>query len=327
MVYIGFLLCAIVTVYAAVKLSTYADTLSEKTAFGGMFIGTVLLAGATSLPEVSTSLAAIIIHNPDIAVGNVFGSNLFNLFILASIDLYYRKKRMFQGANKEHLYTASIGLLLALVAVLALTIKIDIIFVGIGLDTLLLIVIYIAGLTFISKKTKKGVKQTAVIEQQAVKKEISLKQAIIGFIVVAIIISISGTFLSISGDKIAFISGLGSTFVGSFLIAATTSLPEAVSVLMAVNLRNYNLAIGAILGSNMFNMLILGGADLLYKDGTLLANVSEVHRLTASAVAVLSIITIYTFLRRGERSTFLYSLPSLLLIVMYFLSSYLIFSF
>lgn len=327
MVYIGFLLCAIVTVYAAVKLSTYADTLSEKTAFGGMFIGTVLLAGATSLPEVSTSLAAIIIHNPDIAVGNVFGSNLFNLFILASVDLYYRKKRMFQGANKEHLYTASIGLLLALVAVLALTIKIDIIFVGIGLDTLLLIVIYIAGLTFISKKTKKGVKQTAVIEQQAVKKEISLKQAIIGFIVVAIIISISGTFLSISGDKIAFISGLGSTFVGSFLIAATTSLPEAVSVLMAVNLRNYNLAIGAILGSNMFNMLILGGADLLYKDGTLLANVSEVHRLTASAVAVLSIITIYTFLRRGERSTFLYSLPSLLLIVMYFLSSYLIFSF
>lgn len=326
MVYISFLICAIFTVFAAVKLSTYADTLSEKTAFGGMLIGTIFLAGATSLPEVTTSIAAITINNPDISVGNVFGSNLFNLFILATVDLYYRERRILKGASREHFYTASIGLLLAVVSFIALNVKISLTFLGIGLDTLFLIVIYIAGISFISKITKKDVEEI-VVEQDPVAKNISLKRAIIGFIVAAVVISIAGTFLSITGDKIALITGLGSSFVGSFLIAATTSLPEAVSVFMAVKLRNYNLAIGAILGSNMFNMLILGGADLLFKNGTLLANVSNVHQITAAAVAILSIIILYPLTRKGEQSTFQYSLPSILLVIMYFLSSYLIFNY
>ncbi|MFP3513746.1 sodium:calcium antiporter, partial [Peribacillus sp. SIMBA_075] len=88
-----FLLAAAVTVFAAIKLSQYADVISEKSAMGGMMVGTLLLAGATSLPEISTSFSAAAIGNADIAVGNMIGSNLFNLFILAGFDLLLNRRR------------------------------------------------------------------------------------------------------------------------------------------------------------------------------------------------------------------------------------------
>lgn len=326
MVFVIFILCAVITVFAAMKLSTYADTLSAKTSLGGMLVGTIFLAGATSLPEVTTSLSAIAINNPDIAIGNVFGSNLFNLFILATVDLYYRNRRILKGASREHFYSASIGLLLAIVSFVALKIKLNITFLGIGVDTLVIIAIYIGGIVIISKMTKNN-EVEAVVQSEPKQNDhsTSLKQAIIGFVFAAIIILVTGTFLSITGDKIAVITGLGSSFVGSFLIAATTSLPEAVSVLIAVRLRNNNLAIGAILGSNMFNMLIIGGADLMFQNGALLSNISPIHQITAAAVAVLSIIVLFPLTRKSEQSALQYSLPSLLLIIAYIVSSYLIF--
>lgn len=328
MIFLFFILSAIITVFSAKKLSDFADTLSVKTPISGMLIGTILLAGATSLPEVTTSFSAIFINNPDIAVGNVFGSNLFNLFILAIVDLYYRDRQMLAGARREHLYTAFIGLLLAIISLTSLIVKVNITFLSIGLDSLLLIITYILGMVIISRATKvpeleiKNKKR--VVEEQS-NDDTTVKKAIIGFFISAIVILITGTTLSITGDKIATITGLSSSFVGSFLIAATTSLPEAVAVLSAVHLRNYNLAIGAILGSNMFNMLIISGADLIYTKGSLFADASPVHNITASAVVILSLITLYPLLRKTKKSGLRYSIPSLLLIIVYFISSYLIF--
>ncbi|OLO37151.1 cation transporter [Alkalihalophilus pseudofirmus] len=330
MVFILFFLCAVVTVICAIKLSTYADALSEKTALGGMMVGTVLLAGATSLPEVTTSISAIMLDNPDIAIGNVLGSNMFNLLILASFDLYFRKKQIFKGASGEHFYTASIGFLLAVTTLLALSLKLNFTFLGIGIDTLLIITIYAVGMFVLTKLSKKEqiINVDPVEEEEKSKlnsSAISLKRAVYGFIIAAIVILVTGTFLTITGDRIAVITGLGSSFVGSFLIAATTSLPEAIAVLIAIQLRNYNLAIGSILGSNLFNMVILVGTDVLYQQGGVLSFVSPVNQITAAAVSVLSVIILYSLLRKNYHSATTYTFPSVLLIIIYFVSSYLIF--
>lgn len=329
LVYFIFSICAIVTVIAAMKLSTYADVLSKKTSLGGMLIGTVFLAGATSLPEVTTSLSAVIIDNPDIAVGNVLGSNMFNLFILAMFDLYFRKQQFLREAEKEHFYTAGIGLVLTITSLIALKLKLNITVLGIGVDTLFIIVIYVVGMFVLTKLTKREdiLVHKEIEQDDSSNTAISLKKAIWGFTLAAIIILMTGTILSIAGDKIAVITGLGSSFVGSFLIAATTSLPEAVSVLIAIRLGNYNLAIGSILGSNMFNMLILSGSDILFQKGAILAHVSSVHQITATAVSVLSIIILFSLARKKQRSSFIYALPSLLLVILYFISSYFIFSY
>lgn len=325
MVFLLFFVAALLTVLAAVKLSTYADVLSERTALGGLLIGTIFLAGATSLPEVTTSLAAIGINNPDIAVGNVLGSNLFNLLIIACFDLYFRKKQIFKAASSSHLYTLYLGMLLSLLVFLALTIKIPYSFFNVGLDTIILISVYILGMVILAKKVKgfddteddNGVPQTSAI---------SLKKAIIGFIVAAIIILFSGTLLSLTGDRIATITGLGSSFVGSFLIAASTSLPEAVAVLIAIQLRNYNLAIGSILGSNLFNILILVGADLFYRPSSILSAVSSVNSITAIAVFILCLFILISLVNfKIKRFQTIYWLPSAILVVIYFVSSFIIF--
>lgn len=325
MVFFLFFLAALATVLSAIKLSTYADVLSERTALGGMLVGTIFLAGATSLPEVTTSLSAIALHNPDIAVGNVLGSNLFNLLILASFDLYFRKHQIYKSASTSHFYTIGLGILLSLTVILSLLLKLPYSVFGIGIDTLLLVFFYGCGMFLISKKAP-SFEQTNGIEEVAVKTTVSLRKAILGFAIAAFIILISGSLLAITGDKIATVTGLGSSFIGSFLIAASTSLPEAVSIFIAIKLKNYNLAIGSILGSNLFNILILAGSDFFYRPSTIISSISNAHVITAIAGFSLSLLTLYSLIRaRYYNFNPFYWVPSALLVVAYFVSSYLIF--
>ncbi|ALX50261.1 sodium:calcium antiporter [Lentibacillus amyloliquefaciens] len=328
MVFVWFLLAAALTVYTALKLSVYADVISEKTAMGGMIVGTILLAGATSLPEVTTSFSAVIIDNIDIAVGNMLGSNLFNVFILAAFDLYYRRHRLFHLASSNHKYTALLGLLLMILVSAALIAGIDFTIFGIGADALVIMLVYIAGMAVISKMPSPEVTEQeakAVTDGPAEKQDISIKHAVIGFIIAAIFILGAGTLLSITGDKIAVVTGMGSSFVGSFLIAATTSLPEGVSVFSALRLKNVNLAIGAILGSNMLNMFILAASDVVYQKGSIFTDGSGSHLLTAIGGSLLVAVIIWAFMRRRSPSLWSYSIPSIITVIGYFIVQYLIF--
>lgn len=326
MVFIWFMLAATVTVITAMKLSKYADVLSEKTAMGGMIIGTVLLAGATSLPEVTTSFSAAIIGNADIAVGNMLGSNVFNLFILAGFDLYFRKEQLYQQASNNHRYTAYLGLFLMLLTSLALVLRLDYTVLNIGMDSLLILFIYIIGIIIISKMPSPPSSDQDVSPDASLrKKSTTVKQAMIGFIIASIFILAAGTTLSITGDQIAIITGLGASFVGSFLIAATTSLPEAVSVFAALRIKNANLAVGTILGSNVFNITILAISDAVYQQGSILADVSMSNIYPALGGAVLTTITIWTFVRRRPSSVWVYSVPSMLTVAGYFAITYLIY--
>ncbi|PPA70678.1 sodium:calcium antiporter [Jeotgalibacillus proteolyticus] len=329
MVFVWFILAAAVTVFAAVKLSRYADIISSKTAMGGLMVGTLLLAGATSLPEVTTSVSAVLIGNVDIAVGNMLGSNLFNLFIIACFDLYFRKKRLYHWASKDHLYTAGLGLLLTILTLIALIVRIDYPIWDIGIDAFIIAFTYIIGVFVISRLPKSTEIVQPHVKEEATKPEessLTAKQAIFRFVIAAIGIMAAGTALSITGDRIAVVTGMGSSFVGSFLIAATTSLPEAIAVFIALKLRNVNLALGSILGSNIFNMLILAGSDFAYREGSILADVSSSHIVTSIAVAILSIILLYSVSQKKPRSTIVYVIPSVLIIIGYFVSSYLIFN-
>ncbi|KIL49166.1 sodium:calcium antiporter [Jeotgalibacillus campisalis] len=331
MVFIWFILAAAVTVFAAIKLSRYADVISSKSAMGGLLVGTLLLAGATSLPEVTTSISAVLIGNPDIAIGNMLGSNLFNLFIIAGFDLYYRQKKLFQWASNDHIYTAGLGLLLTLLTLVALYIKVDYTILGIGIDAFIIAILYGVGMFVIGRLPKSDstleleTPKDDGIDETAATSSLTVKQAGIRFTFAALIIMAAGTVLSVMGDQIAVVTGLGSSFVGSFLIAATTSLPEAVAVFVALQLRNVNLALGSILGSNIFNMLIIAGSDIVYRNGSILADVSDSHIITSIAVSILSFILILSIKQKPAKSTFRYIWPSLIIVAGYFVSSYLIF--
>ncbi|MBP1970705.1 cation:H+ antiporter [Virgibacillus natechei] len=329
MVFIFFVLAAIATVYTAMKLSQFANVISKKTAMGGMLVGTVLLAGATSLPEVTTSFSAVIIGNVDIAIGNMLGSNLFNLFIIASFDLYFRKKQLYHLVNRNHIYSAILGLFLMVMVTLALFLRIDYTIIGIGVDSIVILLVYIIGMIIISRMPSppgnNEKEKDKPDEDSAVNRSTTVKKAITGFVIAAVAIMIAGSVLSITGDKIAVITGLGSSFVGSFLIAATTSLPEAVSVFTAFRLKNANMAVGSILGSNMFNMVIIAISDSVYQGGSILADVSVNNRVTAIGISILSIVLIWSLMRNRSMSQSSYLIPSLITIAGYVVVSYLLF--
>lgn len=329
MVFVVFILAAALTVFAAIKLSQYADVISSKTAMGGMMVGTLLLAGATSLPEVSTSFSAAAIGNADIAVGNMIGSNLFNLFILAGFDFFLRRRRIWERASKDHIYTALLGILLTVLVILALWLRLDTQIFGIGLDALLIGITYIVGMVAINKLPSLDPKAEEVGEEEPNNPSGSLtaKSAIFRFIVAALVILAAGTALSVTGDEIAVITGIGSSFIGSFLIAATTSLPEAISVFVALRLNNVNMAVGAILGSNVFNMIILALSDPVYTPGTIISGVSEANMIIAVGVLIMSLLALFSLYRKKTVSTPSYAFPAAVIIAVYFGATYLNFTF
>lgn len=330
MVYLYFLIAAAITVAASIKLSQYADVMSEKTAMGGMMVGTLLLAGATSLPEVSTSFSAAAIGNADIAVGNMIGSNLFNLFILAAFDFLLRRRKIMEQASRDHIYTSLLGILLTILIILALWLRIDVSILGVGLDALIIAVSYVAGMVIISKVSQKNPEAALETDEAAPdnpSRNLSAKGAITRFVIAALVILGAGTALSISADEIAEITGIGSSFMGSFLVAATTSLPEAISVFIALRLNNVNMAVGAILGSNVFNMIILALSDPVYSAGPILSYVSGANMIIAVGVLIMSLLSLYLLMKRKTASTALYAIPSAVIIVIYFVSSYLNFTY
>ncbi|MCD5323107.1 MULTISPECIES: sodium:calcium antiporter [Pontibacillus] len=328
MTYILFTIAALVTFLLAVNLSTYADIIEKKSAATGAMIG-LLLGAATSLPEITTSITAVTIDNPDLALGNLLGSNLFNVLILALFDLYYRRSRLLGYSTNEHAATAGLGLLMSMVILLSFVISLPYSFFGVGLDSLIIIVFYLVGIRIISQFTSNEANQP--VEEANARhvqriQTTSLQQAILYFALAAIGTILAGSLLTVTGDQIAKISGLGSTFVGSLLIAASTSLPEAVSSFIAIRLRNYSLMMNGILGSNLFNLLILAGTDLFFRNGPLLQAGNEAHVYSIIGSMLLIALTLYAILRKKPLNTFSYMFPSVLIVIIYLASSYLIYT-
>ncbi|GEK57988.1 cation transporter [Marinococcus halophilus] len=324
MVFVFFFIAAVVTVIAATKLSSYSDIISEKSSLGGMMVGTLLLAGATSLPEVTTSLTAVFLDNPDIAVGNVLGSNLFNILIIAVFDIFYRRRRLFNRVSPGHTYTAGLGALLAFVTGAAFLLQLSWNIFGVGVDALALLIFYAVGIVWANRQNEGVIPDEE--EEEVPKPNLSLRQAGIGFIIAALFTLAAGTVLTTTGDQIAVITGLGSSFIGSFLIAASTSLPEAVSVYVAMKLKNYNLALGSILGSNLFNLTLLALSDIFYRGEPIISAASRTNLVTSLGITLLAAIVFYAVLRGSKRKTpAFYLWPSITLVIVYFIASYLTF--
>ncbi|MGM0753910.1 MAG: sodium:calcium antiporter [Bacillota bacterium] len=319
MVYIVFLLAAAIVVAAAIYLNQFGDVISKKSSLSGAVVGTFLIAGATSLPELTTSLTAVYIDNPDIAVGNMLGSNVFNLFILAVVDLIYRKQRLFQKVNrKANIPSALFGFLFLMIIIFALFMPGSIEFFGVGIEMFIIIILYFVAMKFVSRDDAEG--------EAVPTKDYSLKAAIIGFIIAALVVFASGSVLSIAGDQLAKATGMNASFVGSFLIAASTSLPELVTVLAAFKLANYNMAIGSILGSNLFNIQLLVLTDALYRKGAILEAVDTSHIFIAGLGLLMTLVIVYLLLRpTNVMNKWRYMAPSFIITVLYIVVSYVLF--
>jgi len=324
-----FLLSAVAVIIAGTKLSDYGDVIAIKTGLGQALVGSILVAGATSLPEVVTSSTAAIIGSPNIAIGNVFGSNTFNLMILALVDVIHGAGPFMLKVHSKHILSALLGILLSGLATLFILADhlsgVGFNFFGIGLGGIVILITYLIGTRLIFRYEEKH-RIEEEEEEGLIDLNLSLKKAIIGFSFSSLVIIVAGIALSYSGDKIATLSGLDKTFMGTILVAAATSLPEMVAAIAAIRINAYDMAVGNVFGSNIFNMVIIIVTDIAYRGGPVLAAVSLSHTITALIGLVLSSIAVIGLFYRSKKTFFTIGWDSIAIIVVYLFGAYLLFN-
>jgi cation:H+ antiporter len=303
---VGFLLAVAVVVVAGIKLSLYGDALGERTGLGSGLIGLIFLAAVTSLPEVVVSLTSVLkatdpVTGADLAIGNMLGSNIFNLIILALLALLFRNRFDPRKLQSPHTDSALYGLiLLALFAgafFSARTLPLVVPFLGCGAVILSLPVVYGFILKRENGKTKPVLMAVDAEEDKLPSEEAlthlpaarfySVLTLLCGFIIGGgVLLSILGSRMALPPEQGGF--GLEASLIGTLFLAISTSLPELVISFSSVRLGFLDMSVGNVLGSNLFNLLIVFLADLAMRGGNILAYASRQHAVSIVLIALLT---------------------------------------
>lgn len=290
MIWAQFAATALVIVLAGVRLARYGDVLGEKTGLGRSWIGVVLLAATTSLPELFTGFGATALAPlPDIALGDVLGSCMFNLLILSLMDAV-QAEPLSARAHQGHALSIGFGLLLIGIAGTGLLASERIPAIGwIGLYSPVLIGLYFVAMRVIfAHERQRRLQETQEVAEELQYRDTTLRSAIGQYSVAAIAVVVAALWLPRLGAELARQTGLGEAFVGSLFVAITTSLPEIVVSLTAVRIGALDLGIGNVLGSNLFNLLILGLDDVFYRHGPLMADAGTAHSISVVAIVMMN---------------------------------------
>jgi cation:H+ antiporter len=324
MVWIQFIFSAVVIVIAANLLAKYGDVIALRTRMGGMFVGVILLAGATSLPEVLTTISAVQQGVPNLAAGNLLGSNMFNMFLLAILDLVHRKERLLRKAALKHALSGSLAVLMIGMVVFFIMANIKGSIGWVGLDSLAIIAVYVIAIRLIQTNASHGGRSAESYEIP--EGTPSLSRGLLGFLVAAGILIIITPVMVRASTGIAEITGLGTTFIGVTLVALVTSLPELVTTIAAARMGADDMAIGNLFGSNLFNMFALGLTDFFYVQGRFLGVVDPAFLLVGMLGLIMTSMALIGNLARLERRIWFIEIDSLALILVYLGGLWLLYS-
>jgi len=264
--------------------------LGEKTGLGRSGIGVVLLAATTSLPELFTGFGATALAPlPDIALGDVLGSCMFNLLILSLMDAV-QPEPISARAHQGHALSIGFGLLLIGVAGAGLVADHYLpALAWIGLYSPVLIVLYFVAMRIIfTHERQRRARETQEVAEALQYAQTTIRSAVAQYSVAAVAVVVAALWLPRLGAKLARQTGLGEAFVGSLFVAITTSLPEIVVSLAAVRIGALDLGIGNVLGSNLFNLLILVLDDVFYRRGPLMADAGASHGISVVAIVMMN---------------------------------------
>ncbi len=323
MLWIQFIICVVIVVAASSILSRYADVIAEKTGLGRAWVGAILLAGVTSLPELVSGVTAVSVLNaPNLAIGGIVGSNLFNLTLIAVMDVAYQPGSILSRAQEGHILSGGLGILLMGLAISAPLMGVALNGAGVfgfSFISIGIVVLYVIGArllaTFQSKRTAEVLEQEAEVLHYD---RISRQRAFLVFGGAALVVVVTGVWLSSLTDQIAAETGLGRSFVGALFLGVSTSLPEITASLTAVRIGAIDLAIGNVLGSNLFNVTLLAVYDLFDGGANLWAVMSNANALGLIIAMMMTAVVIVSLIYRASPKTpWRVSWDGVALVVMY----------
>lgn len=319
-----FFLSAGEVILAAHWIDKSCEEIAECSGLGRFFIGSLLLAASTSAPEFFVDLKATAQGLPNLAAGDLLGSSLINLMIFSVLSLKYKSHQT------ESLSPAAISLS---IMGLVLTVQIGFYilfpslghFAGLHWGSYLLLGTYLVGMwrSFASSRTNNF---SAKPHQESCRKNMSYR-TVLAFVSATLLLFFAASLLISSMELIALRTGLGSTFLGSTLLAFTTSFPELVASLIAMRMGAFSLMAGNILGSNAFNMMIFIGMDFVWTQGSLWEQISKSHLLTAFLVIFNTSILIFSWYPRSRENQRLKRNSNLWILILTLLGFGLIFYF
>ena len=287
-------LCALV--FGGELLVRGAVGLAERAGISALVIGLFIVGFGTSMPELVTSVEAALAGSPDIAWGNIVGSNIANSLLILGAAAVIAPIAI-TSANRLRDPAVAIGSSLVL-AGLAVT--------GFGhwLIGLLLVAILLAYI-FHCYRQERAVEPESVHNapyDRSLAMEMSdsgLHSKPIGWgrpimlTLVGLVVLIGGGRLLVSGAiDLATLAGLSETLIGLTIVAVGTSLPELVTSVIAARKGEAEVAFGNVVGSNIYNILGIGGATMLMAPGQIPTDLIplDIGLMTASAIAILLLI-------------------------------------
>ena len=317
MIWLQFVISAGIVIVAAIKLAEYGDAIAYHTKLSGLFIGALLVAGATSLPELLTMISAINQRHIDLTAGDLFGSSMFNMLLLGALDMIFHRTRIIRRVALRHALTASLGTMLTGMAVFFLLADVNLRVGWVGIGSVLIMAMYFTGVWLLRSNPVLG-GPTPDGAEGVERGMPSLRRAVIGFTITAAALILVTPWLVRSSSGIAEITGLGDGFIGVVMVAVVTSLPELVAMVSAVRFGAYDIAVGNLFGSNVFNMFVLSLADVFYTDGPFLNAIDPTFALAGLLALLMTTLGLMGNLAQVERRIGIVEVDALLLILCYF---------
>jgi len=316
--------CASLILAAGARLSRYGDAIAYHTGMGGGWIGLVLMATVTSLPELATGISSVTVAAvPDIAVGNILGACVLNLLMMVVLDAMHRRASIYSVASQGHVLGAAFGsVMLGVVGFGVLTAADDVPRVGhVSVLSMLLILLYLVAVRTIYQYDRNA---RAEAVQERPPPSLNLRQAALRYAAAASVVVGAALWLPFVANALARAMGWSDSFVGTLLVAVTTTLPELTVTVASLRLGAIDMAIGNLVGSNLFNLAILAIDDLAYVKGPLLADVSNAHALSGfSAVVMSSALVVALVARPTARLLNAVGWTSVALAFVYFVNAWL----
>jgi len=303
---------AVVVWLSGWRLAGYVDAVTRKTGLSQAFAGMLLLGGITSLPEVAAVSTSAAIGNAPLAVNNLLGTASINIVLLAVADIIYGRKALTAVAAQPAVLMQGVLSMLLATAVAMIATAGDVAIFGVGAGSLAVAIGGIGALWLSAGYQNSHVWEVvgqheaaeAGTDRQGADDERSLARLILSLALCAVLILIAGFVLASSADAVATKTGLAAGMVGFVLVGLATSLPEISSITAAIRLRRYQMALGDIFGTNIFNMLLIFLADLVYRGEPVLAQSGRFEAIGAILAVFLTGIFIVGLLERRVRTIF-----------------------
>ncbi|WP_051180678.1 hypothetical protein RG903_02030 [Thermithiobacillus tepidarius DSM 3134] len=314
---------------AGYTLSRYGDVIAEKTGLSGTWIGFVLLATVTSLPELITGVSAVALARaPNIALGNVLGACVFNLALIVLLDFLQRGESVYTRASRGHVLSAGFGV------ILIGFIGFNLLLAGsgavwaighVGFYSPAILIIYLVAMRTVYRYERQ---QMAAFSSEVAERypHLTMAQATRRYAFAALLVIGVGAGLPFLGEAMATAMGWHRTFVGTFFIALATTTPELAVTVAALRLGALDMAIGNLFGSILFNLVIVAVDDVFFLQGPLLSLVSPIHAVSVlSAMMMMGVAIVGLLYPASPRFLKNVGWASLFLLSLYLLNAYVLY--